>query len=324
MGKDKCLNSIKRFSQMKCIKKNKIKVFNNVQIQTEEQEPEVMEGTNGQPYPSQPISNVLKPNVLKKSKQIRYKLKGDSNWQTTTLVSRSGKYPMAWNTKLKDGTPVQVNFQRDVNCWEELTEESNDENLVTDTTEIHFNELYLCGIMEDHKRAKLQELANWKSQQVYVEEEDRGQRCLSVRWVLTPKMKDNVVSTKARLCAHGFEENQDFHTDSPTCSRIGIRFALTIISSFSWHLNSIDVKTAFLQGKEMECIVYLRPPKEAETNKDWRLKKCVYGLADASRYWYLQVKDVLILTLEQLFAVLIRECSYGLMETSYMEYWFVM
>ena len=129
--------------------------------------------------------------------------------------------------------------------------------------------------MEDHKRAKLQELANWKSQQVYVEQEDRGQRCLSVRWVLTPKMIDNVVSTKARLCARGLKENQDFHTDSPTCSRIGIRFALTGISSFSWRLNSIDVKTAFLQGKEMEHTVYLRPPKEAETNKVWRLKKCV-------------------------------------------------
>ena len=44
----------------------------------------------------------------------------------------------------------------------------------------------------------------------------------------------------------------------------------------------------------MECTVYLRPPKEAETKKVWRLKKCVYGLADTSRYWYLRVKDVLI------------------------------
>ena len=199
-----------------------------------------MEDTNRKPYPSQPMSKVSKPNVLKKSKQIRFKLKGDSSWQTTTPASRSGKltgkYPMAWNTKPKDGTSVQVDFQRDVDCWEELTEESNDKNLITDTTEIHFNEFYLCGVTEDHKRAKLQELANWKSQLVYVEDEYRGQRCLSVRWVLTPKMIDNVLSNKARLCARGSEQNQDFHTDSPTCSRIGIRFALTVISSFSWRL----------------------------------------------------------------------------------------
>ena len=136
--------------------------------------------------------------------------------------------------------------------------------------------------MEDHKRAKLQELANWKSQQVYVEEEDRGQRCLSVRWVLTPKMIDNVVSTKARLCARRFEENQDFCTDSPTCSRIRIRFALTIISSFSWCLNSIDVKTAFLQGKEMECTVYLRPPKRLKQTKFGGLRSVFMG-------WLMQV-----------------------------------
>ena len=265
------------------------------QMQIEEQEPQ---GTYRQPYANQPMSNISKTNVLKKSKQIRFKLKGGSSWQTTTPASCSGKstgkYSMAWNTKLKDGTPMQVGFQRDVNCWEELMEECNDQNLVTDTTEIHFNEFYLCGVMEDHKRAKLQELANWKSKQVYVEEEDRGQICLSVRWVLTPKMIDKVVSTKARSCTHRFEENQDFHTHSPICSRIGIRFALPIISSFPWRFNSIDVKTGFLQGKEMERIVYLRPPEEAETNKVWRLKKCVYGLADASRYWHLHVKDILI------------------------------
>mgnify|MGYP001794889706 CR=1 FL=1 len=39
--------------------------------------------------------------------------------------------------------------------------------------------------------------------------------------------------------------------------------------------------------------MYLRPPKEANTNNIWHLKKCVYGLADACRYWYLQVKEVL-------------------------------
>ena len=217
---------------------------------------------------------------------------------------------MAWITKLKDGTPIKLIFNAMLTVGK----------IVTDTTEIYFNELYLCGVMEDHKPAKLQELANWKSQQVFVEE-DRGQRCLLVRWVLTPKLIDNVVSTKARLCTRGFEENQDFSTASPTCSRIGIRFASTIISSFSWRLHSIDVKSAILQGKEIKRTVYLRPPKKAETNKVWGLKKCDYGLADASTYWYLRVNDVLInLGATSLQCLML----YGLMETSYMEYWFVM
>ena len=100
--------------------------------------------------------------------------------------------------------------------------------------------------------------------------------------------------TKARLCATGFEKIQDSRTDSPCCSITGIRLALSVLTSNKWHLKSGDAKTAFLQGKNIEREVYIRPPKEANTNKIWRLQKCVYGLGDASRYWYLRVKEELL------------------------------
>ena len=45
------------------------------------------------------------------------------------------------------------------------------------------------------------------------------------------------------------------------------------------------------EKRKMERIVYLHPPKEANTSKVWKLQKCVYGLADASRYWYLRVTE---------------------------------
>ena len=61
-----------------------------------------------------------------------------------------------------------------------------------------------------------------------------------------------------------------------------------------WELKSLDVKTAFLQGKRMDRIVYIKPPKEADTNKIWLLHKCVYGLSDASRRWYLRVKEEIV------------------------------
>ena len=53
------------------------------------------------------------------------------------------------------------------------------------------------------------------------------------------------------------------------------------------------MKTAFLQRKKIEREVYIRPLKEAATNKVWKLQKCIYGLGDASRYWYLRVKEEL-------------------------------
>ena len=62
-----------------------------------------------------------------------------------------------------------------------------------------------------------------------------------------------------------------------------------------WELNSIDIKTAFLQGEKIQREVFVRPPKEANVpGKIWKLNKCVYGLADASLMWYEKVKTTLI------------------------------
>ena len=49
-----------------------------------------------------------------------------------------------------------------------------------------------------------------------------GQSCISVRWVLSRKVRNGENITKARRCARGFEEVKYFATDSPYCSRIGI------------------------------------------------------------------------------------------------------
>jgi len=148
--------------------------------------------------------------------------------------------------------------------------------------------------VEETKAAKETELQHWQTQNVYTEEDDDGQKCISLRWVIQPKIKEGLPSVKARLCARGFEEENDFRTDSPTCTREGIRLALSLIATKGWDLNSIDVKSAFLQGNELDRTVYVRPPKEASTNKVWKLNKCVYGLSDANRYWYLKVREELL------------------------------
>ena len=120
------------------------------------------------------------------------------------------------------------------------------------------------------------------------------QSCISVRWVLSHKTKNGENIMKARLCACGFKEIKDFPTDSPCCSWIGVWSIFVLIASNRWKVQAIDVKTASLQGKQIERTIYFRPTKEPNNNKIWRLQECVYGLADNSRYWYLPVKEELI------------------------------
>ena len=61
-----------------------------------------------------------------------------------------------------------------------------------------------------------------------------------------------------------------------------------------WTCNALDVKTAFLQGNPLQRDVFVKPPKEAKTDKVWKLRKAVYGLNEASRFWYNRVKDEMI------------------------------
>ena len=56
----------------------------------------------------------------------------------------------------------------------------------------------------------------------------------------------------------------------------------------------MDIKTAFLQGQNMDREVYIVTPKEATSNGIWLLNKCVYGLSDAYLYWYKKVKSVML------------------------------
>ena len=58
----------------------------------------------------------------------------------------------------------------------------------------------------------------------------------------------------------------------------------------------MDIKTAFLQSKELDRLVFLDPPKEANVPPGyiWKFSKCVYGLTDASRSRYLTLKEELL------------------------------
>ena len=71
---------------------------------------------------------------------------------------------------------------------------------------------------------------------------------------------------------------------------------MALIVTKCWKINSLGIKAALLQGKGITRDLLIKPPKEVNTTKLWRLNKTVYGLNDASRTWYLRVRDEFIAT----------------------------
>ena len=126
----------------------------------------------------------------------------------------------------------------------------------------------------------------------YEEVANNGQSTLTTRWVITNK--DG--KAKAQLVVRGFEEDFIMLKDSPTVGKGAMRMILAVASSMKWMIKTTDIKSAFLQGKELDRDVYLRPPSESHTPKNmiWKLKHGLYGLKDGARQFFISVKEELL------------------------------
>ena len=199
-----------------------------------------------------------------------------ANWVNVSDGTRSYSLDRASVTDWKEASLPEDDLMSSVEYGETLV------CLGSDMTEVEFED------------AKAAELLKWQQFDVYDEVVDNGQCHLTGRWVCTKKYGPDGSENKARFVAKGFQESIEIPSDSPTGSKECLRLMLLLVSSQEWVLHCLDVKSAFLQGKYLDRIVYLKPPFEAGTSGVlWKLKKCVYGLSDASRKWYLALSEKL-------------------------------
>ena len=94
----------------------------------------------------------------------------------------------------------------------------------------------------------------------------------------------------------GFEEDFILPKNSPTVGKGAMRMVLAIASSMKWMIKATDIKSAFLQGTELNHDVYLRPPAESHipSNMIWKLKHGLYELKDGARQFFISVKEELL------------------------------
>jgi len=101
--------------------------------------------------------------------------------------------------------------------------------------------------------------------------------------------KGNIERYKARLVAKGFTQREgiDYNeTFSPVSSKDSFRIIMALVAHFDLELHEMDVKIVFLNG-DLEERVYMAQRKgfvvTCKERMGCRLKKCIYGLKQASR-----------------------------------------
>ena len=258
--------------------------------------PPEIESLNETPDTEQVAKKVMKISDLPKLGQIlNCRMADDSQLENVKVLSRAGKVTgrnKFYLNVTQDNKPMCLDFENAIKSWEVINDPETDENELV-------QESYLSAVEDPLVRnAKKKELVSWEINKVYTKVADIGQDRVDTRWVNSDRYEKGKKIVKARLVAKGFQDTDasTVRTDSPTCSKEGFRMALAVIATNGWTCHSMDIRTAFLQSREIDRPVYVTPPPEAECQKGyiWKLNKCVYGLNDASRNWYLTIKEQLL------------------------------
>ena len=217
--------------------------------------------------------------------------KGDRlmiNWEgediTATVLGRGGK------TTGKTYNYFNVEMANTLQCcmnleevdWRRLNHEECNMVLVPRERHKEFQ-------VREAKRKELGKLNEWNAVEAI---DDVGQFRISCTWVVWMKPQDEGdPECRARLVARGYEEEHEVPSDSPTVDKASIRLILMICASRKWIVRTSDVKSAFLQGRELDRHVVMKPPREAGIPKGklWKLRVALYGLDDASLRFYQKV-----------------------------------
>ena len=222
--------------------------------------------------------------TYKTGERVRGILAQSGQYISGKIHSRAGKstgaYRNCFNIEKEDQSISAYDLVKDFDKIEKVSDET---------------ELLIFYSSEAVEEAKSKELRNWEENCVFSEVHNEGQEAISVRWIVTEKMKNGIPHVKARLVARGFEEeSSELRKDSPTCSKASLRILMAVASSKNWQCRSLDVKSAYLQGDKISRDIYLIPPPEFNNGTLWKLHRTVYGLVDAARAWYLKVKQELV------------------------------
>ena len=189
----------------------------------------------------------VKSRPIKINDVFRYKV--DNEWITGTIMSHAGKATGKYKTwyNIKNDNNEERSIDIGSLEWEMIPETEINMAAVSDNMGSKDKDIIMAKENDFDKQAEFG---------TYEEVVNSGQKTLSTRWVITTKDRN----TKARLVVRGFQEKDlEIPRDSPTVGKGAMRLYLSIAALQKWTVKTTDIKSALLQGKELDRDIYINP-----------------------------------------------------------------
>ena len=94
--------------------------------------------------------------------------------------------------------------------------------------------------------------------------------------------------------ARGFQEADKPQSDSPTVTKESLKILIALAVNKDFGLALMDIRADFLQGNLLDRDIFMKPLSDQRMDGYlWELKKPFYGLDDASRKFWLKLKQTL-------------------------------
>ena len=240
----------------------------------------------------------------KVGEEILFKNKNESDWHSAKVVKTFKKnsiYKNYRHLKLENGDVIEKNIVEEVEWCRPDKEEDCETFLMQEIAEKNSYPVTLVP-REEWKNPEIieameSEINKFKDFEAVKEVRDEGQYRIPIRWVVTEKGDDGKGQRfKARLCMRGDKEldKELIRSDSPTVAKESIKIALTIAANEKFKIKCGDIKSAYLQGNDMDREIFVKPPEEAKAgNNLWQLVKGAYGIMDGGRLFYLKLRETL-------------------------------
>ena len=197
------------------------------------------------------------------------------------VYKKNSKHKYIKQIELPDGKKIEKDFDNDIYEWRPVSDDESENEESVECVEPDIRNdgevLYPVEVVKrkDYSKPDVQEamrieIQKYKQFNAFEEVDDRGQACVPIRWVVTRQSIDGKNQPlKARMCIRGDLESdkETMRADSPTAGKDTLKIALSIAANEGFEVKNIDIKSAYLQGKDLDREILVKPPVEAKTDK---------------------------------------------------------